>query len=337
MRKCLSALVVVGLFASGMLTASPAGAADPNNDIVDRMTIDISRRTTAVGVLTDVGDVTCPAGANSIYVLEEYTIDGAPGYAEWEVFRETRPTVFADFDAGLPVVLSISPVTDAPPGDFEVFIACLDAADALLGSARFELEVIALSFTDVERGTYYEVPSLWALVNEVTTGTGPETFDPSGEVTRWQMALFLQRLADVAGSDALSFPTQDTFDDTIGLDPALKRAIGWLAAARITTGTSPTTFSPDQPVTRVQMALFLRRFAVAMGLDTSGAAQDTFTDTAGLNAIQREAIGWLAATEITTGVGGGRFDPNGTVTRAQMVTFLMRLHDLVRTSANDDA
>ena len=50
---------------------------------------------------------------------------------------------------------------------------------------------------------------------------------------------------------------------------------------------------------------------------------DTFTDVpAGHWADQ--SIGWAVANDITRGVAAGRFDPNGTVTRAQIVTFLYR-------------
>ena len=59
----------------------------------------------------------------------------------------------------------------------------------------------------------------------------------------------------------------------------------------------------------------------AAGGQESGS--DTFGDVpAGHWADQ--AIGWAVANDITRGVAAGRFDPNGTVTRAQIVTFLYR-------------
>jgi len=57
---------------------------------------------------------------------------------------------------------------------------------------------------------------------------------------------------------------------------------------------------------------------------------DTFTDIPNGHQADRP-IGWAAANRITTGTGQGRFDPDGTVTRAQIVTFLHRLTNLLPT------
>ncbi|MEZ5168703.1 MAG: S-layer homology domain-containing protein, partial [Acidimicrobiales bacterium] len=92
----------------------------------------------------------------------------------------------------------------------------------------------------------------------------------------------------------------------------------------ITNGTSPTTFDPYGTVTRWQMALFLQRLASGWPVKVTGFT-DNFNDTRSLSADKRAAIGWLANSGLTTGVAPGLFDPNGFVTRGQMVTFLDRL------------
>ena len=50
-----------------------------------------------------------------------------------------------------------------------------------------------------------------------------------------------------------------------------------------------------------------------------------FTDVPA-DAYYAQAVSWAVAHGITTGVGGGRFDPNSTCTRAQIATFLYRLY-----------
>ena len=97
-------------------------------------------------------------------------------------------------------------------------------------------------------------------------------------------------------------------------------AVGWLAAAGVTTGVTPTMFNPDGSVTRAQMATFLWRL---MGRPAAGATE-SFDDVAA-DAWYRAAVGWLAAAGVTTGVTPTMFNPDGSVTRAQMAAFLWRL------------
>jgi hypothetical protein len=91
----------------------------------------------------------------------------------------------------------------------------------------------------------------------ITEGTSPTTFDPDGDVTRWQMALFLTRLYSNAG-ETLPAGT-DGYSDTSDLPVYAQVAIDQLAALGITTGTTATTFTPYGLVTREQMAAFLAR------------------------------------------------------------------------------
>ncbi len=75
----------------------------------------------------------------------------------------------------------------------------------------------------------------------------------------------------------------------------------------------------------ILMVMTLLGTTVAAGQEPGS---DTFDDVpAGHWADQ--AIGWAVANSITRGVGEGRFDPNGTVTRAQIVAFLYRTFHLI--------
>jgi rRNA maturation protein Nop10 len=90
----------------------------------------------------------------------------------------------------------------------------------------------------------------------ITTGTTPTTFSPDDPVSRGQMATFLWRYSDEPEPASL-----DTdFTDVPG-GRFYSKAVAWLVEQQITTGTTPTTFSPDDPVTRGQMATFLWRLA----------------------------------------------------------------------------
>jgi hypothetical protein len=107
----------------------------------------------------------------------------------------------------------------------------------------------------------------------------------------------------------------------------------------ISNGTSETTYTPDQEVTRAQMASFL-----VNTLESAGAggvlpesAGDAFSDIAGNFA--RDDINRLAAAGVLSGRPDGTFDPRGTVSRAQMATFIVQTLELAKselTATRDD-
>jgi hypothetical protein len=93
---------------------------------------------------------------------------------------------------------------------------------------------------------------------DVTRGIGDNRFDPYGAVPRWQMALFLTRTYEAAGNE-LPPATDHGFVDIGGSTGEAQVAINQLAGLGITRGTGPSTFSPDDLVTREQMASFVAR------------------------------------------------------------------------------
>ena len=99
--------------------------------------------------------------------------------------------------------------------------------------------------------------------------------------------------------------------------------VGWMVANGITTGMSPTQFDPDGLVTRAQAATFIWRMA---GKPAPPANAPTFSDVPA-GAWFEDAVRWMAASGITTGVGANEFGPERVATRAQLVTFLWRLLD----------
>ena len=118
-------------------------------------------------------------------------------------------------------------------------------ADRSVAAAR--LDDIAASLFDREIA--------WLYVAGITQGCASTSFCPEDPITRGEMAAFLTRALDLPpGSDAF---TDDAFTDD---DSTVFEAdIDSLASAGITTGCGPTSFCPHDPVTRGQMAAFLRR------------------------------------------------------------------------------
>ena len=110
----------------------------------------------------------------------------------------------------------------------------------------------AAGMTDVAPGSYYAKAVAWAVENGITTGTAEGTFSPDATCTRAQAVTFLARAqnAKTTGKTAFSdVPADSYFAD----------AVAWAQANGVTTGTSETTFSPDNDCTRAQIVTFLYR------------------------------------------------------------------------------
>ena len=105
-------------------------------------------------------------------------------------------------------------------------------------------------FTD-DNGTTFETEINKLAAAGITTGCGPALYCPNADVSRAQMASFLVR--------ALALPPTATDYFTDDEASSAEADINALAAAGITSGCTTTTFCPNAPVTRGQMAAFLHR------------------------------------------------------------------------------
>ena len=102
----------------------------------------------------------------------------------------------------------------------------------------------------------------FCLDNGIMNGTGDDTFSPEDKITRAQFATMFYRFAgspETSENSKFSDLTQDWY----------KKPIAWAAANGIITGTSDATFSPDDTVTREQIAAIFYRYAKSKGLDVS--------------------------------------------------------------------
>ena len=121
--------------------------------------------------------------------------------------------------------------------------------------------------------------------------------------------------------DSADAATEKLFSD-VPKRSAYFKAIKWAVESGITNGTGDgMTFSPDEPCTRAQMAMFLWRAAKTPEPKTLS----SFTDVSA-NAYYAKAVAWAVENGITNGTeNGSTFSPNEPCTRAQMVVFLCRL------------
>ena len=155
----------------------------------------------------------------------------------------------------------------------------------------------------------------------VTAGIDTTTYAPQRSVTRAQMATFLARLI-AALDEPLPAAENQRFVDVSGTHADNIEA---LAAAGITQGTSDSRFSPGAPVSRAQMATFLKRVLEHLGIELP-AGHAPFDDVDG--GVHAPAINALFTAGVVQGRTTKLYDPRGEVTRAQMASFLMRVTDL---------
>ncbi len=175
-----------------------------------------------------------------------------------------------------------------------------------------------LVFTDVSAADWYYAPVQWAVSKAITEGTSNTAYSPDLDCTREQMVTFLWR---AAGRPAVT-DVKDPFTD-VDQDGYSYQAILWAVKNGITEGTSDTTFSPTTPCTRAQIVTFLWRAAGKPTASIQKAAFDDLDEAA----YYYPAVLWAAEKAITNGMGGSKFVPDATCTRAQGVTFVYRAKD----------
>ena len=171
----------------------------------------------------------------------------------------------------------------------------------------------AQTFVDVPENAYYAPAVNWAVEKGVTEGTSATTFSPDAACTRAQIVTFLYR---AAGSPAVK-STVNPFTDVTASD-YYYNAVLWAVENGITTGTSETTFSPNESCTRAQCVTFLYR---AVG--SAATAKAIFTDVSA-DAYYAPAVDWAVEKGVTEGTSATTFSPDDACTRAQIVTFLYR-------------
>ena len=177
-------------------------------------------------------------------------------------------------------------------------------------------------FTDVEKNWAY--PGIqYCVTHGIMGGMGDGTFAPTGTTTRAQI---VQILYNLEGTPAVSGTTPFT-DLTANW---YKPAILWAYQNNVVAGTSPTTFAPDQPVTREQIAVILTQYmfnVLKMNRTWTPADLSTFPDGAQVSGWAKEAMQDAVALGLINGTkapdGKVYLDPQGSAARQQVATILM--------------
>ena len=174
------------------------------------------------------------------------------------------------------------------------------------------------SFTDVSEDSFYYVPVLWALDNDITTGTSADKFGSNGSCLRAQVVTFLHRAADKPQSNSTNNPFTDVKSGDFSYQPVL-----WAVEKGITNGTSATTFGAYANCNRAAVVTFLWR---AAGEPAPESTENPFVDVKTTDFFYKPVL-WAIEEGITNGVDATHFGPATDCNRAQVVTFLYRAYN----------
>lgn len=190
-------------------------------------------------------------------------------------------------------------------------------------------------FQDVYTDDWYVEAVRYAYAQGLFKGTTDTTFSPNNTMTRVQLVQVLANRtqgysADIYGGGSLF---NDVEPGTWGVAP-----INWAYQKGIAGGTGSGTFSPNNPLTREQLAVFLYNYAVQTGADLSpeGTAYNQFSDQGAVSPWAQTAMRWAVNKGIIKG-SGGKMNPGGTATRAEVAQMFLNAKDVLVYNTIEDA
>ena len=181
-------------------------------------------------------------------------------------------------------------------------------------------------------------PGYWAhkgidycVRNRLMSGVGAGTFSPDTACTRAQIVKILYNLS---GNQTDYSYYYLPFTD-VAPGAWYYNAVAWAYCNDVTSGTSATTFTPNAAITRQQLVTFLYRYTVKYAPEFTGNAApiSAFPDAGSVANWAYAAMSWAVGNGLIKGNGHDNgldyLDPNGSATRAQTATIIMRYCQLI--------
>ena len=185
---------------------------------------------------------------------------------------------------------------------------------------KAEVDVTEI-FTDVTKNWAY--PGIqYCVTHQLMSGVGGNLFAPKMTTTRAQIVQILYNLEGepkVSGTTPFTDLTQNWYKD----------AVLWAYQTGVVSGTSATTFAPDLPVTREQIAVILMEYMTrVLKLERTWTPADlsVFPDAGSVSGWAKDALADAVALGLISGASNGGqtyLEPQGSATREQVATILM--------------
>ena len=236
----------------------------------------------------------------------------APVEVEASRNSNTAPTVKVELPKGTGETKVEIPVSNVKPGTVAVLVHP-DGTEELLkdsiptedgiqltvnGGATVKIVDNSKDFADT-RNHWAKDAIDFVSARGLVNGMNDSIYAPNNSTTRAQLWTILARQNDA---------------NLTGGSIWYEKAQNWAKDKGVSDGANP-----NAAINRAQMVTMLWR---AMGQPAPATAA-TFTDVSA-DSYYAGAVSWAVENGVTTGVGGGRFDPTATCTRAQIAAFLAR-------------
>ncbi len=168
-------------------------------------------------------------------------------------------------------------------------------------------------FSDVSQDDWYYEAVRFAKEQGLMNGYSDGRFGAEDTLSRSQLA---QILFNKEGRPGVNYLPE--FSDMAG-GAWYTEAVRWAASQGIVGGYGDGTFGPNAPITREQLAVMLWRYS---GSPAASSTELDFNDEGQISGYALEALRWAVESGVLNGDGGGRLDPQGQATRAQVAQIL---------------
>ena len=180
-------------------------------------------------------------------------------------------------------------------------------------------ETTELNFTDVKESDWFYKGVAYVVDKDIMSGVSENEFAPSGKLTRAMLVQMLYNMESRPACDA-----ENAFMD-VPVGQWYTDAVIWANDAKIVSGMGEGLFAPNMEITREQMVAMLYNYAKYRGYDVTASADlSAFADTASVSAWAQPAMQWAVAEGYISGMGDSQLAPQGTATRAEIASVIMR-------------
>ncbi len=178
-------------------------------------------------------------------------------------------------------------------------------------------------FTDVAEGAWYYDYIVTAYENGLMTGVSETEFAPDVAVTR---AMLVAMVYQIEGSPEVEGAASELFTD-VADDAWYADALVWCSANGLLEGFEGETFDADTVITREDVAVMLYAYELYNGAEEVTDAELTWADAADVTEDAVAAVAYCTESGLMNGVTETEFAPDGSATRAQCATVLVRLFE----------
>lgn len=189
-------------------------------------------------------------------------------------------------------------------------------------------ETTELNFTDVKESDWFYKGVEYVVDKDIMSGVSENEFAPSGKLTRAMLVQMLYNMESRPACDA-----ENAFMD-VPVGQWYTDAVIWANDAKIVSGMGDGLFAPNMEITREQMVAMLYNYAKYKGYDVTASADlSKFADNASVSTWAQPAMQWAVAEGYISGMGDNQLAPQGTATRAEIASVIMRFMEATAETA----